>query len=60
MQVGEPVSVAPPSTPPDDVEFEAELVSVTFKSTLKTSHAKATINGPQGAIQGVRISSPPK
>jgi hypothetical protein len=46
MQVGEPVSVAPPSTPPDDVEFEAELVSVTFKSTLKTSHAKATINGP--------------
>jgi hypothetical protein len=42
VQVGEPVSVAPPSSPPDDVEFEEKLASVTFKSTLKTSHAKCS------------------
>lgn len=46
MQVGEPISVAPPSSTPDDVEFAAELVSVNFKGSLKTSHAKAEITGP--------------
>ena len=46
MEIGEPICVAPPTAPPDDVELAAELVSVNFISTLKTSHAKAPITGP--------------
>ncbi len=46
MQVGEPVSVAPPPAPPEDKDFAAELVSITFKSSIKTSHSKATVAGP--------------
>jgi len=46
MEIGEPICVAPPTAPPDDVELAAELVSVNFISSLKTSHAKATIKGP--------------
>lgn len=45
MQVGEPVSLAPSTTPPD-TEFAAELVSVTFKSGVKTSHLKAEVKVP--------------
>jgi hypothetical protein len=44
-EVGESVSVAPPSSSPD-TEFTAELVSVTFKSTIDISHAKATVAAP--------------
>jgi hypothetical protein len=46
VQVGEPVSAAPPGPSADNVEFDAELVSVTFKGSLKTSHGRATISGP--------------
>jgi hypothetical protein len=46
VQVGEPVSVAPPMPPLDEVRFAAELVSVSFKSSLKTSYAQAAISSP--------------
>jgi len=47
MEIGELVSVAPPAPPPPpDTEFAAELVSVTFKSGVKTSHAQAEVTTP--------------
>jgi hypothetical protein len=47
MEIGELVSVAPPAPPPPpDTEFAAELVSVTFKSGVKTSHAQAEVTPP--------------
>ena len=46
MQIGEPICVAPVAAPPADVEFAAQLVSVRFKTPVKTSHTKAEIVGP--------------
>jgi hypothetical protein len=46
LQVGEPVSVAPPPPPSTDTEFVAELISVTFKSGVKTSQAQAEVKTP--------------
>jgi len=46
MQIGEPVAVVPAATPPSDAELEAELVSITFKSKIKVSHGRATVEGP--------------
>jgi hypothetical protein len=47
MEIGELVSVAPPAPPPPpDTEFAAELVSATFKSGVKTSHAQAEVTPP--------------
>ena len=45
MEVGEPAAVM--TIPPDtEVEFEAELVAIDFKGSLKTARAKAAITGP--------------
>ena len=46
MQVGEPVALATSRETPPDTTLEAELLSVTFKSRVKVSRAKATISGP--------------
>jgi len=46
MQIGEPVAVVPIATPPPDAELEAEIVAITFKSKIKVSHWRATVEGP--------------
>jgi hypothetical protein len=50
MQVGEPISVAAVAASPPEVEFAAELVSVRFKTPVKTSHTKAEIVGPHWEV----------
>ena len=50
MQVGEPVSVVAVAAPPPEVEFAARLVSVRFKTPVKTSHGKAEIVGPHWEV----------
>ena len=46
MQVGEPISIPPPAAVPTDAELGAALVSITFKSGVKTSRTNVTIEGP--------------
>ncbi len=50
MQVGEPVAVVPAATPPPDAELAAELVSITFKSGIKVSRGRTTVEGPHWEI----------
>jgi len=46
VEVGESACAAAAYLPPPDTELVAELLSVTFKSPVKVSRARATIAGP--------------
>jgi len=46
MQIGEPVAVVPVATPPPDAELQAEIGAITFKSGIKVSRARVTVEGP--------------
>jgi hypothetical protein len=46
MQVGEPINVALPGDSPREVEFEAELVSITFKSAVDVSYQQVKVQPP--------------
>jgi hypothetical protein len=46
VQVGEPAAAAASDKPAPEIELAAELISVTFKSAVKTSHARATVQEP--------------
>ena len=51
MQIGEPVAVVPVATPPPDVELEAELVSITFRSGIKVSYRRRLVEGASASAR---------
>jgi len=46
MDAGEGANLTTPPKLPDDVEFEAEIVEITFKTSIKTALLNTTINPP--------------